>query len=261
MNLPKLEICFCAAGLAMILLLKFAVMDSLFRHERLWREFSMLAVLSERQHMYRMSVGFFKAAIRESEQVGRNNIRVAFSLADYARLLYRAKKYSEALNALDKATAILQILEKQHPEGLQADLTKGEFIRIELLRAQIFRDTKDSEACRMAGLQVLKVFSQTNPGNPDLIDVIRAKGAFALFCQEYCKSTPSPGEIQQLLAQTQLCRRFKQLPASAALEMAENFEAILAASPALSPKDREEQLKLFVSCLPTNDQSTEAGAK
>lgn len=257
--MPKLEICFCAAGLAMILLLKFAVMDSLFRHERLWREFSMLAVLSERQHMYKTAVGFFKASIRESEQVGRDNIRVAFSLTDYARLLYRAKHYTEALKELAKASAILQVLVKRS-EGLQTDLSKGEIIRIELLKAQIFRELKSPDSSRTSSLQALKVFSQTNPANSDLIDVIRAKEAFVLCCQESCNTTPSPQEIQELLSQTQLCPRFKQLPSRTAVEMAENFQALLAAS-TLSNNERDEQMKLFMSCLPTNDQNTEVGAK
>lgn len=259
MNLPKLEIWFCAIGLATILLLRFAVLDNVHRHERRWREFSMLASLSQRQHMYEISDKFFKAAIGESEQISGNDIRLVFSLSDYARLLYRKKKYTEAIGTLERATALLQVLEK-HSEGVQADLTKGEDIRIHLLKAQIYSRLRVPVLSRSSCLQALEAFASTSPDNPDLIDVIRAKESFVFYCQESCKVEPTRKEIQDLLSKTRLCRRFKYLPPTTAGEMAEHFEGLLEASPHVSDKERQKQVKMFLSCLPSNDQSTEAGS-
>ncbi len=183
--MAKLEIIFCAAGLALLLLLKFAILDSAERHQRVWQECQLMAVMNERQRHYNSAEPLYRIALKEAEALGQSNPRTAFTLADLGLLDCHLKKYNEAMNSLNAASAIIQPLLKNGSADCDKRLLASESVRIELQKAICFERLNQKEQAKEAYLQTLRTFNLRclYASQTDLASLVRMKEAFCAYCK------------------------------------------------------------------------------
>lgn len=241
MSIGKFEITLICAAAALLLILRFVVLESSQRHQRHWQELNLFAALNERQELFKSALALHQLSLREVEHLEQPNIRKVISLADRSNLIMRFNKYSEALRDLDEAKNLLVQLQDSETIEKVPQLLDQEYLRIELLRAICYEKTKQSSKSSSTCLSALKRFDgkclDTKP--IDFVGVNRTQELFELYCKTK-HGAPSLEAAERLFSSLRWRRISHSLSPDAISKMIEQFAALLKSSQGV--EDRKKKL-------------------
>lgn len=231
MSIGKFEITLICAAVALLLILRFVVLESSQRHQRHWQELNLFAALNERQELFKSALDLHQLSLKEVEHLEQPNIRKVISLVDRSNLIMRFKKYNEALRDLDEAKSLLAQLQDAEPIAKVPALLDQEYIRIELLRAICYERTKQASKASDTCLSALNRFNEKclNTKPIDFVGVSRAQELFQLFCK-INKGSASLEAAERLFSSLSWTKISHSLSPDAMNKMIEHFADLLHSS-------------------------------